>query len=223
MQITTPRPVPTLTPSDTFTDYLDFNDDNLDSDDMYEGSGSLINHGSGDGKECHGDDEDCILVDSDDFSRSRPTPKITTEKVFTPSFDTTPSISVPIEDQFDSIDFEPQDPNIYDYPESEDTEISSTTEETIFIQEETDIPIVFGPPDEDIPTFLYDNRILVVAIYSSLVFLLVSSILVVSIVVGVKHCRKKMGFVRVSGEDGSSTDSTASSDLPIIKKVSFYN
>ena len=79
----------------------------------------------------------------------------------------------------------------------------------------------FGPPKEDVPTFLYDNRILVVAIYSSLVFLLVSSILVVSIVVGVKHCRKKYGFVRVSGEDGSSTDSTASSDLPIIKKVKY--
>ena len=221
MQITTPISVPSNTPFDSYTDYLDFSDDSLDSNEMFEGSGDLATYGSGDNKECHGDDEDCnVLEEKDSSNTPLYTPKITTEETFTSSRSPTPFFPEPT----DEIDFEPEDTEAiddsnYNYQEPEDPDISTTTDETIFNQEGTDVPIVFGPPNEDIPTFLYDNRILVVAIYSSLVFLLVSSILVVSIVVGVKHCRKKMGFVRVSGEDGSSTDSTASSDLPIIKKV----
>merc|ERR1712038_972079 len=138
MQITTPKPVPSITPSDTYTDYLDFSDDNLDSNEMYEGSGELRIHGSGDDKECHGDDEDCILVGGNDFS-SRTKPKITTERTFTPSRETTEFIPEQTQDQFESIDFEPEDSydnDPYDDYEPEDIDVSSTTEETIFIQEE---------------------------------------------------------------------------------------
>jgi len=257
---TTQSPVPSLTPFDTYADYVDFTDDGFDEgqstnmnnensateiNKSYEGSGDLPISGSGYDEECQDDDEDCerkkpSWSNSDTTSQHESLPLDTT--LSTPRWITPVAPIVPIRPSLGSndivstedpdgyvIDLEEEDhadtgfkPDYRDIPDNyDDTENTkkdtATTEETEVVKSEKD-NVVFGPPQGDVPTYLYSNRILVVALYSSLVFLLVSSILVVSIVVGVKHCRKKYGFVRVNGEDGSSTDSTASSDLPIIKK-----
>lgn len=205
---------------------------------MYEGSGGGSERGSGYGDDSEDDDEDREREKSYGKNENvewpiNSTPRYETSPFNTPS--STPKSSIaninPVTDtqnvttkldpNHDLIDPIPIDPIVIE--EEIYTEIVTDS----YDDSDYTIPITdinrFGPlePDENVPTFLYDNRILVVAIYSGLIFLLVSSILVVSIVVGVKHCRKKYGFVRVSGEDGSSTDSTASSDLPIIKKVTF--
>ena len=208
---------------------------------FYEGSGDPRISGSGYAEECQDDDEDCerrkpSWSTIDTTSQNEPSPVDTTPS--TPRWSTPVAPIVPIRPSMGSNDIvstkDPDDyiidieeevdtnsdfePDYRDFPDESDN-TNRDTEVSDEIDVATEENVVFGPPKGDVPTFLYDNRILVVAIYSSLVFLLVSSILVVSIVVGVKHCRKKYGFVRVSGEDGSSTDSTASSDLPIIKKV----
>ena len=202
-----------------------------DTSASYEGSGAdVFPTGSGDKEGCQDDDEDC--------ERNYWSPSTTPETASVPTdtASSTPGWQIPsmidetiptnnIETQYpgktDDIDIYYDETNENDETDNDDNGETnpSETEPTKVIISETETKILFGPSDEDVSTFFYDNKILVIAVYSSLVFLLVSTILVVGIVVGVKHCRKKYGFVRVSGEDGSSTDSTTSSDLPIIKKV----
>ena len=66
----------------------------------------------------------------------------------------------------------------------------------------------FGPNKEKVPTVLVEHRILVVILYSAIVFCLVLGIIVSFCLL--MRCRKNQELNEVSSD-------TASSDLPIIK------
>ena len=222
----TQSPKPTTTSSDSYEDFIDFDDHtfgNVDerypvtdiSETYVEGSGSDSVSGSGHDDGSRVDDEDW----KDNLSTAGPDSPVllsTPPSNLRPTIDSKENVTPKVYEDEDFFEHPEEFPDISDpnsgFPTTEqprDT-LSTTNKNKL------------GPLGPDrVPTLLYDNHLLVVAIYSTLIFVLLASILIVLCVVGGKHCRRKYGFVRVSGtgEDGSSTDSTASSDLPIIKKV----
>ena len=70
----------------------------------------------------------------------------------------------------------------------------------------------FGPDEDPDSSVLFANHLLVIVLYSGIVGCLASCILVALCVIGARKCRQKQYGMN---EEGS--ESTASSDLPIIK------
>ena len=118
----------------------------------------------------------------------------------------------------DPVDSATLSPEVTSQSEPDDTLEGEEEDEDILIFDDLppagdpDFSPEFGPDDEPGSSVLFANHLLVIVLYSGIVGCLASCILVALCVIGARKCRAKQYGLN---EEGS--ESTASSDLPIIK------